>query len=437
LPAYNWTLSVTNHVVYCLMDSGTHQIYDFVNLGPFGTNLVLTNYANAQGYAGTLAGGQINGGGNANPWDPTMVGNINQGVINEINNAVGTSTTSLFYRELHGTATNTERYFGSPANPPVLTPYAGSTLIVNDPLVHYTVGDLTRPNLDTNQVLTVNDRYEPWPSPYTTSSQTIGANTTFKDPLIYGSDFWNFPTNLFANVGWIGRVHRGTPWQTIFLKSDSPTGAAQNFANWTNKWVSTPDTYPTSDYALVDLFTATPNDNAASGQVSVNETNSAPWYGVLGGVTVPTAGVGLETIDPTTTNIDYILNSPNGLNATRNTQPNNAFHHLGTILESPTLSIASPFLGTNANFLPDEAVEAIPQQVLGLLKVGYPQFVIYGFGQSLKPKDLYFGANNFNLCTNYQITGEYVIRMVCHVVGAPDASTAKIQVDSYNILPGN
>jgi hypothetical protein len=438
LPAYGWTLSVTNHLIYCLMDSSTHQIYDFVNLGPFGTNIVFTNYTNPQNYPGTIGSGRINGGGTANVWDPTMVGNMNQGVLNEINNAVTTvGNTSLFYEELHGTATNLERYFASPVSSPVSTPFVSETWIVNDPLVHYTLGDLTRPNLDTNQVLTQNDRYEPWPSANSTVSQTIGANTTFKDPLLTGSDLWAFPTNLFPNVGWLGRVHRGTPWQTIFLKADSPAQAGNNYQNWTNKWVSTADTYPTGDYALLDLFTATPNDNAASGQVSINETNSAAWYSVLSSLTVPTAGGDFEQIDPTSTNIDYVLNGPFGINNARSLQPNDAFHHLGTLLTSPLLTIGSPFLGTNANYLPDEAVEAIPQQVMGLLKVGYPQFVIYGFGQSLKPKNIYFGAANFNLCTNYQITGEYAVRMVCHVTGSPDASNAKIQVDSYTILPGN
>ena len=31
-------------------------------------------------------------------------------------------------------------------------------------------------------------------------------------------------------------------------------------------------------------------------------------------------------------------------------------------------------------------MERIPQQTLGLLKVGLPQFVIYSWGQSLRPK---------------------------------------------------
>ena len=33
------------------------------------------------------------------------------------------------------------------------------------------------------------------------------------------SDNWNFPTNKYPTVGWLGRVHRGTPWQTVYFKA--------------------------------------------------------------------------------------------------------------------------------------------------------------------------------------------------------------------------
>ena len=44
-------------------------------------------------------------------------------------------------------------------------------------------------------------------------------NLAFKDPLVRVSDNWDFPANKFPTVGWLGRVHRGTPWQTIYLKA--------------------------------------------------------------------------------------------------------------------------------------------------------------------------------------------------------------------------
>jgi hypothetical protein len=215
------------------------------------------------------------------------------------------------------------------------------------------------------------------------------------------------------------------------------------------------DTYPTNDYELLDLFTATPNDNAARGLLSVNQTNIAPWYALFSGLTVftgvatnayaPSIPINPITVDPTNVPLLFedvpVVNTTNvipGINTMRSLEPNGIFHKMGDILKVPSLSITSPFLALPPTQFPDQVVEQIPQQVLGLLKVGLPQFVIYGYGQSLKPKNLYFGNDaNFNICTNYQITGEYSTRMVCHVVGDPRALNPKIQVDSFNILPGN
>ena len=42
-----------------------------------------------------------------------------------------------------------------------------------------------------------------------------------QDPRVRRSDDWDFPLNKFGNVGWLGRVHRGTPWQTIYLKAQA------------------------------------------------------------------------------------------------------------------------------------------------------------------------------------------------------------------------
>ncbi|HTH50072.1 MAG TPA: pilus assembly PilX N-terminal domain-containing protein, partial [Candidatus Limnocylindria bacterium] len=50
----------------------------------------------------------------------------------------------------------------------------------------------------------------------------ISTNLYYKDPQITGSDAWAFPTNAqtkFPGIGFLGRVHRGTPWQTLYLKS--------------------------------------------------------------------------------------------------------------------------------------------------------------------------------------------------------------------------
>jgi len=493
-PVYNWTLSVTNLVMYALVNATPGpdygKVFDFVNLGPFGTNLVLTNILNSVAFHPVT---QPGGGGSgssvaqssSNYWDPTLVpGRPSQGVLNQIAN--GMSLSPYFTAELNGKTTvqtssngpvtvNSNLYF-SCSNDVAATVFTGATntLLVNDPLVHYTVGDLTPPpavagllNVRTNTILIKNTRYEPWP---TRTYTNYSANMTLKDPLIFQSDNWNFPTNKFPSIGWLGRVHRGTPWQTIFLKADtSPLveiGLTQSEYTWTNNWVSTLDTYPTNDYALLDLFTTAPNDNAVRGLLSVNQTNSAPWYALFSGLYVNTnlsydaaihqlpSPVLNLVVDPTN-NIDWLLdgiwvkatnsngqlgsNFLAGINSVRSAEADQTFHSLGSVFKAPMLSIDSPFLPGPAGAFTDAEVEAIPQQVAGLLKLGQPQFVIYGFGQALKPKDIYFGSQPalFNLCTNYQITGEFVTRTVCHLVGDPAAANVRIQVDSFNILPAD
>ena len=65
----------------------------------------------------------------------------------------------------------------------------------------------------------------------------------------------------------------------------------------------------------------------------------------------------------------------------------------------------------------DEAVERIPQQIMSLLDRDQPKFVVYSFGQSLKPAphSLVTSANFYNVCTNYQITGEVVTKTTFRV----------------------
>jgi len=61
---------------------------------------------------------------------------------------------------------------------------------------------------------------------------TNAYNLAYKDPLIWGSDYWSFPTNQTWNPNWLGRIHRGTPWQTIYLKSSDLLSETQfNGAN--------------------------------------------------------------------------------------------------------------------------------------------------------------------------------------------------------------
>ncbi len=209
---------------------------------------------------------------------------------------------------------------------------------VNDPLVHYLASDLTFNGMEKNGMQTglqlsyngigykpqypsfnvVNDRYQPWSLQYVNNLPTVGPGaivpTAFalavKDPLVWSSDYWGFPTNLYPTIGWIGRVHRGTPWQTVYLKAHDvlhvldryPNGDIGSGTNTWVAWTSDQNAYdaansaPVQDRLLFDLFTSRPNDNAVRGTLSVNQTNLAAWSAVLSGMVVLTNTTSLPTI---------------------------------------------------------------------------------------------------------------------------------------------
>ena len=132
-----------------------------------------------------------------------------------------------------------------------------------------------------------------------------------KDAGVYNSDQWNFPQRKFANLGWIGRVHRGTPWQTFYLKSDAP-----NPTNWFF-WARSADTNPTNDWRLVDVLSTAISSETTRGLLSVNQTNSAAWAAALGGTMVLSnngAVAIVMSVTPRTTQLANIVgNATNGI----------------------------------------------------------------------------------------------------------------------------
>ena len=62
---------------------------------------------------------------------------------------------------------------------------------------------------------------------------------------------------------------------------------------------------------------------------------------------------------------------------------------VGDILQVPQLTVQSPFLNQTGDQvkwgLDDFAYERIPQQILSLLRIGQSRFVVYAYGQALKP----------------------------------------------------
>jgi hypothetical protein len=376
----------------------------------------------------------------------------------------------------------------------------------NDPLVHYMADDLVDfrkasqpepikppnkagPGLYELGIGRVNDRYQPWDgnpeNPTDKQEDANRYNAALKDPGVRNSDGWTFPTNGLPNIGWLGRVHRGTPWQTIYMKSgDVDLGAWTNWASNINP-ADALRSRPVTDRVLFDVFTTAFNENASRGQLSINQTNLAAWSALFSGVAVLTnstsetlllrgrqptytplivqpAGV-YSSLDPSTwsplvrlaagINAERVRTYTNGT-ASQFVHPGGWFEHVGDILSVPELTDRSPFLSVNTNSLSlergvnDVAYEWLPQQVMSLLHLGEPRFVIYAYGQALRPAENSIVTANgpfVNLCTNYQITAEVAARAVVRVEGSANPNDAsnpdpkrhyppRLVVESYNYL---
>lgn len=313
---------------------------------------------------------------------------------------------------------------------PVRTIYSASLLQANDPLVHYLASDLNaqtgataqwangiwlngvwRHNddlqnlmLPTVPVAPIGGRFQPWGQNYLMASianvDTNGYNLAYKDPLVWSPDSWNFPSNLLFSLAGLGQVHRGTPWQTIYLKStdilqemESLGGGSQNvgtntWANWTGdlqpdsfsgQYVDAALMAPVSDWRLAGLLMSLLNTNYATQLFSVNDPNSADWQNLLNGLTVYSNSNPNPLFTPTFDTYVMAANSSQastvaiGIANVKTSQPGQNFYFVGDVLSAPEMTVSSPWLNTadalQLNYgISDAEYEAIPAQLLPLLR---------------------------------------------------------------------
>ena len=306
---------------------------------------------------------------------------------------------------------------------PARTLFCSYLLQANDPLLHYQASDLgglpgtlarwyngsyfnglwqKSDDLlnDPLPVIPLNNlgRYQPWgimrQMAGITGVDTNAFNFAIKDPCVGGSDNWNFPTNQSWNLNWLGQVHRGTPWQTIYLKSPDILAEASNFGSvGTNTWMAWMGlnnareaqlTSPTSDWQLVSLLADLLNTNDLTTQLSINNPDPNAWAAQFDGFNVISntlsdflAGMGM--VQPTFNTFTISSDSPpaallaSAIQSYRSSQPNQLYHGIGDLLAIPQLSQQSPYLNWNdakqqINGINDAAYEAIPSQLLPLLR---------------------------------------------------------------------
>jgi hypothetical protein len=314
----------------------------------------------------------------------------------------------------------------------------------------------------------------------TAGADVVRNNLAYKDPQIATPDNWRFliqnpgaPAALehvsYANLGWLGRVHRGTPWQTFYLKSAVADLRVQNgldgapwlalFYGEMNDWASwagNANTHPISDWKLLDLFTTSINDNAAKGLLAVNQTNVASWAAVLSGVPVldnrsaandprplilrPDSPEVAQVLSGYTNNGVVVPGLLPMLAATNQLAdgipgpiaPGGTFTNLGSILSVPTLSDRAPFVvaDATANRVTDEVVERLPQQILSLLRADEPLVTVYAYGQSLKPAPNAFYLKPgpfYGMVTNYVVTGEVVTKSLLRFEGPTTNPTTRVE----------
>ncbi len=514
----NYTLEITNRVQATILDRADGRIIDYVILGDmtYRTNLLAMfgQLPTSRGFTGVwatnAAGTQVSGrigvlqqilisGGNAATFNTAPSDwEYNYGTF-PANRADEIAKFGAFFMPPgsaytfndpatgeFATAVNSSNRAYTPFNPSV-TFSVPMTWQANDPLVHYMGRDMLdlkssgipfriKPTggFPTNAMENIglkNNRYLPWAKdPGALASDPDAFNPAIKDPLVRGSDDWQFPTNALPTLGWLGRVHRGTPWQTIYLKASnlglnkqasSPASwvrgdfrkSAEKWAKWTGNrnWAEGYYTLPVMDRVLFDEFTTALNDNASRGRLPINQTGLAAWSALFSGMVVltndATPGAAIskppqfsphiiqpagayDAFDETTW--PPLVRLVDGINRTRsntNQFANGSFQHLGDILAVPELTDESPFLNRSSSIalqrgLSDTAYEWLPQQMMSLVQLGAPKFVVYSYGQALQPAPdsiLRSGANA-GLCTNYAISAEVALRAVVKVVGSPDPS---------------
>lgn len=427
-PLPDWTLTISNRLAYWMFEPGLDRILDFVLLeDSHAVDLHRDLIAGVNPYAAFGASPNISGLWSTNRQN---AGSPTEGVRRQIDISRGAFAISAGdWRQYAQAAVGNENDKQSAINgfayflgltPPypgvafttnaslaMETPFnpaaklaALRTWQVNDPLVHYHRDELRigmttnlqylRPaqpaaNFEPSTLTNLNNRYAPWNGNPQMGTYPEPGDRSVKDAGVTSSDHWNFPTNETLAAHWIGRVHRGTPWQTIYLQAD--IASVNEWAKQSDDAVFVPGlgmvsrTHPTNDWRLAARWASLVSTNQPRDLLSVNDTNFAHWQATLTGLTVLSNNLDFAVFgDPTqfqtnviTPDAPQISTIVAGMQQRRAGQRGGYFADVAAWLSVPELSSASPWLNMSSwdqtSFgLTDEAYEALPSQLLSLVR---------------------------------------------------------------------
>ena len=433
-PQPHWGLTMNNNLQVVIVDDATGRLIDYVLLS--GPNSSRDLFAEIQREYDTVGSG-YNTGYN-DQWDTNQIEGVSLGVANQLDVSLGignpTYNAAYWHQDQKTTYDRINAFlvFMDGSGSPLLTypgyvpdpvqigiaetnyamqaPYTPTATVVqdiiwqaNDPLVHYMASDLINPIAGTGLQLylnwpgnlgRLNQRYQPWGG---NPSTGMGTNLlAIKDPLATCSDDWDFPDSQPLDISWLGRVHRGTPWQTVYLKAPDVLSYPNNlgiygvngsnvWANWTGDTNATDAAAmsPARDWHLASLLACMFNTNDLRSLFSVNNPNPNAWQALLGGLTALTNSSPDNQVQfgspPEFDPITISSNSPqasviaNTVETARTGLPGHFFTDVGDILAIPQLTVNSPFLNWNDSVqqqrgISDEAYEIIPSQLLPLLR---------------------------------------------------------------------
>jgi len=417
LPQFN--LSVSNRIRFVMLDTASGRVVDYVQLS--GLNGVRDLTSELLSHATTFSDGSATGQSEAIFWQTNRPAGANSpsnppaGVINQIQAALGIINVADWNSVGAGQASpaNKQKQIDAFRNfmfPPYTTtglvatvPFSPTrrtsqyvTWQANDPLVHFTRQDLTsrylvltrreQPNgavMPLHNIGRLNDCFEPWGGRPTSSGGSLVPiyGVAYKDAAIRASDVWNFGDGGSMSIAWIGKVHRGTPWQTLYLKSQDVEPSV--WTNWLGGWNAEQAMLarPVSDRALISAMTMLLNTNSPAGLLSANSSDTSAWQQALGGLLVITNSSTDEELFSAPPLVRFETNmmsaaSPQaaGIAAAIVQRRGSATWTLsGEVLEIPELSEGSPWLNTNSSVqlqsgISDEAYEAIAVQLLPRLR---------------------------------------------------------------------